>query len=202
MSTTVRRRRPLRGIRVLLTLMITGNVLVLINALLAVWDRQFFGHFPVPVEDVYGPQPYVLQQANLHLHPWSVQVSVSDPTLLQAVLAPLANGLPVAVAALGMAIFARRLVDRAAGLHPFTVEMAHGLRRLGAVILVGGVLAEVVRAAAALALYRTALPHGHPFTGVDWLVHLWWLLPGLMVLGFAQVIAYGCTLRAELDEVI
>ena len=63
--------------------------------------------------------------------------------------------------------------------------------------------AELVRSAAAVALYLSALPGGHPFIeGSNWLVNFWWLLPGLVILAFAQVVEHGCALRTELDEVI
>ena len=30
----------------------------------------------------------------------------------------------------------------------------------------------------------------------------WWLLPGLVLLAFAEIVRRGCDLRVELDEVI
>jgi hypothetical protein len=101
-----------------------------------------------------------------------------------------------------MIILARRLVDNAIATDPFTVAMARGMRRLGPVVLIGGALAELTRSAATIALYRGAVSGGHPFTDTNWMIDFWWLLLGLTVLAFAQVVEHGCALRAELDEVI
>ena len=42
----------------------------------------------------------------------------------------------------------------------------------------------------------------HPLSDPNTELDLWWLLLGLVVLGFAQIVEHGRTLRAELDEVI
>jgi hypothetical protein len=197
-------RRPQRlgTLRKFLTLMVALDVLAIIDAALIRLTRSTVAAFDVPVDLVYGPQPYVLQQLNRQLHPWTVNVSVEDPSVLQLVLGLLTHGLAFAVATLPMLIFARRLVDRAVDTHPFTPEIATGLRRLGIVILAGGLAAELVRSAAAIALYNSALTGSHPFADTDWMIGFWWLAPGLVVLAFAQVIEYGCRIRTELDEVI
>jgi hypothetical protein len=198
------RPRPgrLRAIRTLLTLMLVSNVLFLVNAALVRVTGQIFTHLQVEVGLVYGPQPYLLRQANLDLLPTTVDVYIDRPSVLQTVLGLLAHGLANGLATLPMIVFARRLVDRAAATDPFTMSMARGLRRLGLVVLVGGALAELVRSAAAVALYNSAVRDGHAFFDVDWMIDFWWLLLGLAILAFAQVVEHGCALRAELDEVI
>src|SRR5262245_52895554 len=97
----------------LLTLMLTLNILFLINAALVKVSGQIFTEFQVPVHVVYGPQPYVLRQANLHLLPTTVNVIIQQPSLTQTLLGLLAHGLAYGVATLPMIIFARRLVDKA-----------------------------------------------------------------------------------------
>jgi hypothetical protein len=182
----------LRAIRTLLTLMLTLNVLFLINAALIKVSGGIVASFQVPVDLVYGPQPYVLQQASRHLSPTAVDVYVRDPSLLQTFLGLLTHGLAHAVATLPMIVLARRLVDRAIATDPFTMSMMRGLRRLGLIVLVGGLLAELVRTAAAIALYSSALPHGQPVidtvSSTPGIIDLWWLLLGLVILGFAQVV--------------
>jgi hypothetical protein len=83
--------RRLRAIRALLTLMLTLNVLFLINAALVRFSGQIVTDFQVPVELVYGSQPYPLRQANLHLLPTTVSVYVRDPSLIQTLLGLLAH---------------------------------------------------------------------------------------------------------------
>jgi hypothetical protein len=194
--------RRLGAIRTLLSLMLVSNVLLLINAALVKVSGQIVANFEVSVELVYGPQPFVLQQANRHLTPTTVNVYVQNPALVQTLLGLLVHGLAQGLATLPMIILARRLVDRVIADGPFTMSMVGGLRRLGLVVLVGGFLAELVRSAAVIALYASAVPGGHPFIDTNWMIDLWWLLLGLVILAFAQVIEHGCALRAELDEVI
>jgi Protein of unknown function (DUF2975) len=195
----------LRTIRTLLSLMLALNVLTLISAAVIKVSGGIVATFDVPVTLVYGPQPYVLQQTNRQLIPDTVNVYVQQPTLTQTVLGLLEHGLAYALATLPMIILARRLVDQAIAGDPFTMSMVRGLRRLGVVVLVGGLCSELVRSAATIALFASAVPGGHPVTDTTTWVSgfsFWWLLLGLVVLGFAQVIEHGCALRAELDGVI
>lgn len=192
----------LRAIRALLTLMLVGDVLFLISAALTRVSGQTVTDLDVPVGVVYGPQPYLLRQANLQLLPLTVHAYVHEPSLVQTLLGLFAHGLATGLAALPMIVLARRLVDRARATHPFTLDMVRGLRRLGLVVLIGGLLAELTRIAAAVAFYRSAVPGGDPYLGPDSLIGFWWLLLGLVILAFAQVVEHGCALRAELDDVI
>lgn len=194
--------RRLNAIRALLTLMLTLNVLFLVNAVLIKVNGQIVTGFEVSVDLVYGPQPFLLQQGNRHLSPATVDVYVRDPSLIQTLLGLLAHGLAYGVATLPMIIFARRLVHRAIDTHPFTIAMARGLRRLGLIVLIGGALAELIRSAATVALYNTAVSGGSAIADTDWMIHFWWLLLGLVILAFAQVVEHGCALRTELDKVI
>ena len=196
----------LQAIRTLLALMFVVNVLVLVQAVLIKVTGGIVAAFQVQVELVYGPQPFVLQQVNRQLTPTMVAVYLQNPSLPQTFLGLLAHGLAHALATLPMIVLARRLVDRAIAGDPFTMSMVRGLRRLGLVVLIGGLLAELVRVGATIALYSSAVPHGHPVAdtlfSADRIVDFWWLLFGLVILGFAQILEHGCALRAELDEVI
>jgi hypothetical protein len=46
------------------------------------------------------------------------------------------------------------------------------------------------------------VPDGNPIDVLPDGISLWWLLVGLTVIGFAQIVEHGRTLRLELDEVI
>jgi hypothetical protein len=192
--------RPLSAVRKLLTGMLTINVLVIALAVTNLLERSNQARLTVAPDLVYGPQPHLLETGSLRVE--SLDVLVKEPSTLQNVLGLFSHGLAFALLALPMVSFARRLVDRAAANHPFTPEMARGLRRLGIIVLTGGAAAEVIRGAAALALYNSAVQHGNALLDVNWMLEFWWLLVGLTVLGFARVVEHGCTLRAELDEVI
>jgi Protein of unknown function (DUF2975) len=194
--------RRLGAIRALLTLMLTVNVIALAQAVLTPLFRSIVTDFDAPLELVFGPQPHVLQQLNHHLRPTSVHVFVEHPAPWQIMLGLFTHGLAYYVATLPMIIFARRLVDQAIDTNPFTASMARGLRRLGRIVLVGGLIAEVVRVAAIVALYDSAATGGSALAYNASMISLWWLPMGLIILAFAQVIDHGCALRAELDEVI
>lgn len=97
---------------------------------------------------------------------------------------------------------ALRLLDRMVSTQPFTDATAAGLRRLGAVVLAVGAASEVVRGAGTYLLQASVVPSGQRTVTLDYTFSFWWLLLGLLLFAFAQVIAYGCRLRAELDEVI
>jgi hypothetical protein len=60
----------------------------------------------------------------------------------------------------------------------------------------------MVRSTAAMLLYTTTVHDGGALVYVDWTIDFWWLLLGLVILAFAQVVEHGCALRAELDDVI
>jgi hypothetical protein len=203
----LKRTRPgrLTGIRRLLSLMLSLNIVGLILAALTRVSGGIVTTFEVDPEQVYGPQPYVLQQTNVGvIRPLDIVVYLDHPSLGQTVLGLLAHGLAYTVATIPMLIYARRLVDEAITTHPFTFSIARGLRRLGLVVLLGGFLAEVVRSLAAIALRQGAIHEGNPLTNANWIdgASFWWIVLGITILAFAQVVEHGCTLRQELDEVI
>ena len=190
-----RRPRRLGKIRGLLSLMLTLDVLTVIGAALVRVTGGNVTNFTVYPEAIYGAQ-----QFNQHLWPVSVEVYIDHPSLAQTILGLFAHQLAIAIATIPMLIYARRLVDRAIRNHPFTPEMARGLRRLGLLVLAGGLGAEFVRAAAMIALTHSATAGSYVHS--EWTINFWWLLLGLTILAFAQVVEHGCALRAELDEVI
>lgn len=194
--------RRLGVIRGLLTLMLWLNVLGLVAAGLVKVLGSIVTDFPVRADLVYGAQYGTLRQANQQLWPVSVEVYVQQPSTWQTVLGLFSHGLAAAIASVVMIVLARRLVDLAIRTHPFTPGMVTALRRLGITVLAGGLVAEVVRSAAAVLLYRSTVRGGSAFADVDWRISLWWLLLGVVVLAFGEVVEHGCALRAELDEVI
>ena len=190
-----KRPRRLGKIRGLLSLLLFLNVLTVIGSALVRVTGANVTNFTVYPEAVYGAQ-----QANKQLWPLSVEVYVDHPTLTQTILGLFAHQLTIALATIPMLVYARRLVDRAIRNHPFTPEMARGLRRLGLLVLAGGLAAEFVRGAAMFALTHSAT--SGTYIRSEWTIDFWWLLLGLVILAFAQVVEHGCALRAELDEVI
>jgi hypothetical protein len=202
-----KKTRPDRlvGIRRLLSLMLALNIVGLLSAALVRASGAIVTSFEVNLEQVYGPQPYVLQQTNRGVVlPLDIVVYIEHPSLGQTILRLLAHGLAYAVATIPMIIYARRLVDEAVATHPLTLSMARGLRRLGLIVLLGGFLAELARSVAAIALRQGTIHEGNPLTNGEWVdgISFWWIVLGFTILAFAQVVEHGCTLRAELDEVI
>jgi hypothetical protein len=186
----------------MLTGLLVINVLALVAAALVKVNGSIVTFFTVDPEVVYGPQPGLSQQANKQLAVDTVDVFVRDPSGLQTVLGLLAQGLAVWLVTIPMLLYARRLVRRVLATHAFTAETVNGLRRLGYLVLIGGVVAELVRSVALMVLRDTALRTGFDSWFLEWRIDFWWLLLGLVILAFAQVVEHGRALRAELDEVI
>ena len=96
-----KRTRPgrLTGIRRLLSLMLSLNIVGLITAALLRIDRASVTTFSVEPEQVYGSQPYELQQTNRGLiRPLDIVVVLENPSLGQTILGLLAHGLAYTVA--------------------------------------------------------------------------------------------------------
>lgn len=140
----------------------------------------------------------------------AVLATVNNPSLSERVLEDLAGGTVWMVTTLVIAVLGRRLVDAATRSDPFTVEIARRVRRLGVVVLVGGALAQSIIIAAGMAVYHSAHRGGSPliadfysvYDSPDMRFGFWWLPLGFALVAFAAVVRHGCTLRAELDEVI
>jgi hypothetical protein len=186
--------RPLLAVRRLLVVLLFANLLGIAFPLF----NLLGGGSTQTTLPVYPDGPVTLPAG---LHAGTIGALVSNPSLAQNLLSLLSNGFTTALLALPMVIFARRLLERAASHHPFTAETVTGLRRLGILILIGGALAEVLRIGGTMALYVSAVPGANPLD-LDLAPDGWWLLVGLTVLAFGQIVEHGRTLRAELDEVI
>lgn len=192
--------RPLTPIRWLLSLLIWVDVAVIIFVLLQL-DGPGTRRFDVLPSVVLGPQPRTLDR-NPELSLQTAGVTITDPSGWQTLLDLFAGPLTFALATLPMIGYALRLLDRAVATQPFTPQTASGLRRLGIVVLVAGAAAELVRSVAAYLLQASVVPAADRAVTLDSAVGFWWLLVGLLLLGFAQIIAHGTALRTELDEVI
>jgi hypothetical protein len=158
--------------------------------------------FRISAYDMYGPQNPTGKPAFGRFEVQDVMASVRDLSLPQRLLEEVASGTAWALITLVIAVLARRVVDAAIRSDPFTAEMADRLRRLAVVVLIGGAAAELTSIAAAAALYVSAHPHGAGFDPVSWPFGFWWMPLGFALLAFAAVVRHGCTLRAELDQVI
>ncbi|MGY0231947.1 DUF2975 domain-containing protein [Longispora urticae] len=164
------------------------------------------GQFPLGAIDAGELFPgELLQRREYHdLSPGMVTVTSGDPSVLWHALYATGHGLATGLAVIPMLLLARRLVRQAHEADPFTPDMVRRLRILGFMVLGGGALSHAVSYAASVALMRVALPAGldrfevRPDVGAT----AWWVLPGLLVLAFSEIVRRGCALRAELDEVI
>jgi Protein of unknown function (DUF2975) len=137
----------------------------------------------------------------------AVDVMWHPTGFFQILMFGLSHGLGSIVATLPMLGYAYHVTGDALRNDPFTLAMVRKLRTLGLLILVGGVVSEAAAFVAARALLDDALsnePTLREGASLDPSQYpsFWWLLPGLLVLAFAEVVRRGCYLRAELDEVI
>ena len=163
----------------------------------------------VPVGNIFSGEPYISANVPQRLPGLSlgqVTVSVGEPSRAQDLLYMLGNGLAVALVLIPLLVAAIRLTEHARLNDPFTPRMVRRLRRLGLWVLALGLLSSVVEYVAQTILLNIALPHDDGLRFGAQISHYptpsWWLLPGLMLLGFSEIVRRGCDLRAELDEVI
>jgi hypothetical protein len=125
----------------------------------------------------------------------------------QVVMFGLSRGLGFILATLPMLGYAYHVTGVALDSDPFTLTMVGKLRKLGALVLVGGLVSSAAALIAGWLLLQDMLsgePELRAGARLDVAAYptLWWLLPGLLVLAFAEIVRRGCILRAELDGVI
>jgi hypothetical protein len=155
------------------------------------------------ISDLYTDQAYKLRR-HLELSPGLVDVTVGRRNYLSFLLWSTYHGLAFTLATIPMLGSARRLVIEARRADPFTPDMVRRLRRLGFVVLIGGLLSEAAEYAANRILIDISVPHDDPTLDVS-VSHyptLWWLLPGFILLAISAIVGRGVDLRTELDGVI
>ena len=155
---------------------------------------------------VFSGEPYVEAHRRLpNLFLGQMTVHADHPSAAQDLLYSLGNGLAVMLVLIPLLTSAIRLIGHARRADPFTPHMVRRLRRLGVSVLALGLLSGIVEYAAQRILLTISLPHDPTLRFGATIGHYptpWWLLPGLMLLAFAEIVRHGCDLRAELDEVI
>jgi len=188
--------RPFALIRGLLWAMLVGNAVAIVSIVLQ-FDGPATRRFDVAPSVLAVGQP----SPSTELRVQAVSVTIQDPGGAQTLLDLLAGPLPFALATLPMIGYALRILDRIA-TQPFTQATATGLRRLGAVVLIAGAASEAIRAVGLYLLESTVVPASERMVMLDYTFSVWWVMLGLLLLAFAQIIAYGHRLRTELDQVI
>src|SRR5688572_23413403 len=128
----------------------------------------------------------------------STEVVIVDPTTPQT-LWYLGTRLPSTIVLVTALFMLLRLLNRARRANPFSRDTVRDLRWVGVVLLAGGPLASLVESVATLGLSEGLVANsvsGH------WDVPVPWLFAGFGVMAIAQIVARGCAMREELDEVI
>jgi len=127
---------------------------------------------------------------------------------LPFVLYKLGHGFVYLAVTVPILIYARRIAEAARLADPFTREMVRRLRRLGVLILAGGALAELTSYLTSRAVLDIYLDRYHAEPSMrltalpDYQLSLWWVLPGLILLGVSEIVRRGVDLRDELNTVI
>jgi hypothetical protein len=191
----VQRHRPFARTRSFLWVLVLTDVVAVLGQVLQL-DGPATRRFDVL------PSALPVGQPSTELRIQAVSVSIQDPTGYQTLLDLLTGPLPLAVGTLPIIWYALRLIDRITVSQPFTDATATALRRLGVVVLIAGAASEIVRNVAGYLLAATVVPPGARMVLVDYTLSVWWVMLGLLLLAFAQIIGYGRGLRAELDTVI
>jgi hypothetical protein len=161
----------------------------------------------VDVRAIFSGEPYANASQRLpDLSLGDVTVYASAPNRTYELLYSLGNGLPVRLVLIPLLFSAIRLIENARHNDPFTPQMVRRLRRLGLWVLALGLLSSIVEYVAQRVLLDLALPPDDSLRFGAMISHYpmpwWWLIPGLVLLAFSEIVRHGCDLRAELDEVI
>lgn len=192
-----RRRSWLGAISIFVTFLIILDLIAL--PLLAL--QLFDGGYVIGKVDLRGLVPNGLPNVSHDAGGFGGVDLFWTPTgPVQILLFAVGHGLGWVAATLPMLVYAQRTIRQARDHDPFTLAMVHRLRVLGTLVLAGGLAYELAAYLAGRALLRIALRSlGTDSVAAtpDSLPTLWWLLPGLLILAFAEVIRHGCLLRAE-----
>lgn len=205
MELAQRRRRdwlnPIWGLLVILLILNVASILFLLPFGISVGEvgtvdlrfSEAFTHQPLPKFDAF-PMLDLRQASVIEQH----------PSLTQDVLYVLGHEGPLSrLVSAAMLIMALNLIADARGSDPFRPAMVRRLRRLGLMVLVLGLFGEIVEHAARVVLLNIALPDSQLLdSDVNRYPSLWWLVPGLVLLGVSEVFQRGCDLRDELDGVV
>lgn len=155
----------------------------------------------VPSDHVITADALTGLRAGARLDPDGLlDIRVDDPTARQATLAVLATA-PTGLVVLAMLAMLLAVVRHARRHDPFTAATVRRLRLLGAVVIVGGVLAWAVEFIAGAGIVATVTQAGYGGT-VSPLVPVMWTLVGFGYLAVAEIVNRGRAMRAELAEVI
>jgi predicted DNA repair protein MutK len=143
-----------------------------------------------------GPQEYEL--GGQAVRQVSTELDVLEPagTQIGWYLASVLPSGVVLVVALSLLV---RLLSRARQANPFTRATVRDLRWIAGIIVVGGVVAGYVEAIAGMQLSWRMTPE--KISG-EWRFPALWLLVGAGCLAVSEIVARGCDMREELDEVI
>ena len=205
MPTTRRRRTWLRPINAVLWLLFVGDLLVLLSVMLTLAGK---GSFPIghgTVRDFFQGTSYA-HRSHPELMPEDVILFPSDrPDVLQRLLYVIGHGLATCLATFPMIVSGQGIIEEARTGDPFTQGMVRRLRRLGALVLVGGLLAEVAGGVASSALLAVSLPDDAQLrfdSSTGWQPSFWWVIVGLILLALSEVLQRGCDLRADLDGLV
>lgn len=207
MPSTPRPKRSWLGtIHGLLLVLLVLDVLALP---LTVLPNGAIGVGSVSLIDLWSNQPVLPPSTHPELSPgWLPVLLVARPSVLQFVLYKLGHGFAYLAVTIPILIYARRITNAARLADPFTLEMVRRLRRLGALILAGGAFAELTSYLTSVAVLDIYLDRYHAeslmrFDALpDYQPGLWWVLPGLILLGVSEIVRRGVDLRNELDTVI
>jgi DUF2975 family protein len=201
MQPAPRRRTWLGPIRVLLRFILVTDILFLPLRLIPNGELRVG---TVMVGDIFGGDPYTHRNFK-QLDLGDVTVMDSDRNYLHVLLYSLSHGLAFTIATIPMLWYAGRLIAQARDGDPFTPGMVRGLRRLGFLVLAGGLASNAVEYVAGRIQLDLVLPNDdqlRAWARLDQYPTLWWLIPGLVVLGFSEIVRRGVNLRTELDGVI
>lgn len=130
----------------------------------------------------------------------AVEAVITDPTGRQMLMSVL-TWLPSMLLLVAMLVLLFRMVRQALRSDPFTRRTARGLRVLAGVAILGGEVAAVVEAIAAMELVNTVLPRTAPPYGTLTLP-IAWVFVGFCLLALGELVRQGCSMREELAEVI
>lgn len=197
MSLLEKLRKPnwlneLRGV------VIAGMVLTAGFGLYEVYHVTFGGGAAVASMHGNPVGPDEFEVGGQRMQELETQLAILEPTGKQ-VAWYLATQLPtmlVVIAVLGMLL---RLLTRARQANPFTRATVRDLRWIGWTLIIGGATASLIEGFATMGLSENIPPGSISGT---WDLPILWLFFGFGALAVSEIVARGCALREELDEVV
>jgi hypothetical protein len=199
-----RRGTWLRPIRVILAVLIVLNIAWLPLLLLSGYDTGPIAWVMPFGELLQSDEAVRIRYPDLAVRHVLVYGGTEHPPTSLRLLMVSRDYLALALVIIPILVYARHVTYHVLyDDEPFSTATVKRLRRLGFMVLGGGVLVEIARYVAARLVVEIALPAAlKPYAEPVYELQTWWVLLGLVILAVSALIKHGVALRHEVDGVV